>query len=257
MGRGEGEDQDRDPGGTRGSRSNSTCSAVGRPRLKRARSRPAWDFPTGCSSNPSGRSRVASVAGLSWPACCSRARRTLILDEPTNHLDADSIAWLRSFLRSHDGGLMVISHDGDLLESVVNKVFHLDATRGQFDVYRLGWKAYLEQLATDERRRRREREQRRAQSRRAEGAGRPDARQGDQGEDGRTTSIVGRRALPTVSRMCAAADRVGEAALPCSRSRAGRPRSPRPGSPSPTDRSRCSRASISRSTAAAVSSSSG
>jgi ATPase subunit of ABC transporter with duplicated ATPase domains len=82
---------------------------------------------------------------------------TLILDEPTNHLDADSIAWLRHFLRSHDGGLMVISHDGDLLDSVVNKVYHLDATRTQLDVYRLGWKAYLDQLATDERRRRRER----------------------------------------------------------------------------------------------------
>jgi len=81
----------------------------------------------------------------------------LILDEPTNHLDADSIAWLRHFLRAHDGGLMVISHDGELLDSVVNKVFHLDATRTQLDVYRLGWKAYLEQLAVDERRRRRER----------------------------------------------------------------------------------------------------
>ena len=52
---------------------------------------------------------------------------------------------------------MVISHDGELLDSVVNKVFHLDATRTQLDVYRLGWKAYLEQLAVDERRRRRER----------------------------------------------------------------------------------------------------
>jgi len=82
---------------------------------------------------------------------------TLILDEPTNHLDADSITWLRHFLRAHDGGLMVISHDADLLDAVVNKVFHLDATRMQLDVYRLGWKAYLDQLATDERRRRRER----------------------------------------------------------------------------------------------------
>src|SRR5881227_3935518 len=34
---------------------------------------------------------------------------TLLLDEPTNHLDADSIAWLREFLRSHHGGLVVIS----------------------------------------------------------------------------------------------------------------------------------------------------
>ncbi|HKH88886.1 MAG TPA: ABC-F family ATP-binding cassette domain-containing protein, partial [Acidimicrobiales bacterium] len=83
---------------------------------------------------------------------------TLVLDEPTNHLDADSIVWLKGFLKAHDGGLIVISHDAGLLEAVVNKVFHLDATRCELDVYRLGWKAYLEQLATDERRRRRERQ---------------------------------------------------------------------------------------------------
>jgi len=82
---------------------------------------------------------------------------TLILDEPTNHLDADSITWLRGFLKAHDGGVMVISHDGDLLEAVVNRVFHLDATRSSLDLYKLGWRAYLEQLSTDERRRRRER----------------------------------------------------------------------------------------------------
>jgi ATPase subunit of ABC transporter with duplicated ATPase domains len=83
---------------------------------------------------------------------------TLVLDEPTNHLDADSIVWLRSFLKGHDGGLVVISHDAELLEAVVNKVFHLDATRCELDVYKVGWKAYLEQVAADERRRRRERQ---------------------------------------------------------------------------------------------------
>jgi ATPase subunit of ABC transporter with duplicated ATPase domains len=82
---------------------------------------------------------------------------TLLLDEPTNHLDADSIVWLRDFLRSHKGGLVVISHDVALLETSVNRVFHLDANRQQLDVYNLGWKAYLEQRETDERRRRRER----------------------------------------------------------------------------------------------------
>jgi ATPase subunit of ABC transporter with duplicated ATPase domains len=82
---------------------------------------------------------------------------TLLLDEPTNHLDADSIVWLREFLRSYSGGVVVISHDVALLEHTVNKVFHLDANRCELDVYNLGWKAYLEQRETDERRRRRER----------------------------------------------------------------------------------------------------
>ena len=82
---------------------------------------------------------------------------TLLLDEPTNHLDADSIVWLREFLKAHSGGLIVISHDNDLLETTVNKVLHLDANRGQIDVYNMGWKAYLTQRETDERRRKRER----------------------------------------------------------------------------------------------------
>jgi ATPase subunit of ABC transporter with duplicated ATPase domains len=82
---------------------------------------------------------------------------TLLLDEPTNHLDADSILWLRDFLRAHKGGLVVISHDVGLLEHTVNKVFHLDANRMTLDQYNVGWKAYLEQRELDERRRRRER----------------------------------------------------------------------------------------------------
>ncbi|HEX6514529.1 MAG TPA: ABC-F family ATP-binding cassette domain-containing protein [Nocardioidaceae bacterium] len=82
---------------------------------------------------------------------------TLLLDEPTNHLDADSIVWLREFLRSHKGGLVVISHDVALLDACVNKVLHLDANRAEVDVYNMGWQAYLAQRETDERRRKRER----------------------------------------------------------------------------------------------------
>jgi ATPase subunit of ABC transporter with duplicated ATPase domains len=82
---------------------------------------------------------------------------TLLLDEPTNHLDADSIGWLRDFLRSHTGGLVVISHDVGLLEATVTKVFHLDANRAVLDIYNVGWRAYLQQRETDERRRHRER----------------------------------------------------------------------------------------------------
>lgn len=82
---------------------------------------------------------------------------TLLLDEPTNHLDADSIVWLREFLSKYSGGLIVISHDVHLVESVVNKVFYLDANRCVLDVYNMGWKAYLTQREADERRRKRER----------------------------------------------------------------------------------------------------
>ena len=86
-----------------------------------------------------------------------RSATVLLLDEPTNHLDADSIAWLRTFLQRHEGGLVLISHDVELLAAVVNKVWFLDATRGEIDVYNMGWQRYLDARATDEKRRRRER----------------------------------------------------------------------------------------------------
>jgi len=83
---------------------------------------------------------------------------TLLLDEPTNHLDADSVAWLREYLRTFTGGFIVISHDVSLLRTAVNKVFHLDANRAELDQYSLGWDAYLKQREEDERRRHRERD---------------------------------------------------------------------------------------------------
>ncbi|MFG1795134.1 ABC-F family ATP-binding cassette domain-containing protein [Nocardia sp. NPDC049149] len=86
-----------------------------------------------------------------------RSDTVLLLDEPTNHLDADSITWLRGFLQNHNGGLIVISHDVELLADVVNKVWFLDAVRGEADVYNMTWQKYLDARATDEQRRRRER----------------------------------------------------------------------------------------------------
>ena len=83
---------------------------------------------------------------------------TLLLDEPTNHLDADSIIWLRDYLKTYKGGLIVISHDVELLDQVVNKVFHLDANRAAIDQYNLGWKPYLQAREQDEKRRKRERQ---------------------------------------------------------------------------------------------------
>ena len=82
---------------------------------------------------------------------------TMLLDEPTNHLDADSVVWLRDFLKSYSGGVMMISHDTMLIEDVVTKVFHLDANRAVLDIYSMGWKLYLAQREADEKRRKRER----------------------------------------------------------------------------------------------------
>ncbi len=82
---------------------------------------------------------------------------TMLLDEPTNHLDADSVVWLRDYLKSFQGGLIVISHDIGLVEETVNRVFYLDANRTVIDVYNMNWKNYLRQRAADEERRKKER----------------------------------------------------------------------------------------------------
>ena len=81
----------------------------------------------------------------------------MLLDEPTNHLDADRVVWLRTFLKNYQGGLIVISHDVDLVQETVNKVFYLDANRQVIDIYNMGWKQYLRQREADEERRKRER----------------------------------------------------------------------------------------------------
>ena len=82
---------------------------------------------------------------------------TMILDEPTNHLDADSVVWLREFLKNYKGGVIVISHDVELVTETVNRVFYLDANREVLDVYNMGWKHYLRQREADEERRKKDR----------------------------------------------------------------------------------------------------
>ncbi|TML31127.1 MAG: ABC-F family ATP-binding cassette domain-containing protein, partial [Actinobacteria bacterium] len=104
-----------------------------------------------------GQRRRIELARILFRDAAETGGGTLLLDEPTNHLDADSITWLRGFLAGHKGGLIVISHDVNLLDAVVNKVWYLDANRAVVDGYNVGWKLYLQQRETDERRRHRER----------------------------------------------------------------------------------------------------
>ncbi|GAA0804187.1 ABC-F family ATP-binding cassette domain-containing protein [Spirilliplanes yamanashiensis] len=104
-----------------------------------------------------GQRRRIELARILFRDAGEEGHGILLLDEPTNHLDADSIAWLRTYMAAHKGGLVVISHDVELLDAVVNKVWYLDANRSVVDIYNVGWKTYLAQRETDERRRKRER----------------------------------------------------------------------------------------------------
>ncbi|ATM99215.1 ABC transporter ATP-binding protein [Proteus vulgaris] len=50
----------------------------------------------------------------------------LLLDEPTNHLDLDAVIWLEKWLKSYTGTLILISHDRDFLDPIVNKILHIE-----------------------------------------------------------------------------------------------------------------------------------
>jgi ATP-binding cassette subfamily F protein 3 len=64
----------------------------------------------------------------------------LLLDEPTNHLDLDAIIWLEEWLKSYPGTLMLISHDRDFLDAVVDHIAHVDQRK--ITLYRGGYSAF-------------------------------------------------------------------------------------------------------------------
>jgi ATP-binding cassette subfamily F protein 3 len=64
----------------------------------------------------------------------------LLLDEPTNHLDLDAILWLEDWLKSYPGTLLLISHDRDFLDAVVDHVAHVEQKK--ITLYRGGYSAF-------------------------------------------------------------------------------------------------------------------
>ncbi|NEZ03004.1 ATP-binding cassette domain-containing protein [Wenzhouxiangella sp. XN201] len=73
----------------------------------------------------------------------------LLLDEPTNHLDMETVDWLEGWLRRYDGTLVVISHDRDFLDNVIEEIIHIE--QRQLNTYRGGYSDFerqrVEQLA--------------------------------------------------------------------------------------------------------------
>jgi ATP-binding cassette subfamily F protein 3 len=73
----------------------------------------------------------------------------LLLDEPTNHLDLEATLWLQSHLAAYPGTLVVISHDRELLNEVVDRIVHLEACKlnaygGNYDRFEATRRARME-----------------------------------------------------------------------------------------------------------------
>jgi ATP-binding cassette, subfamily F, member 3 len=69
----------------------------------------------------------------------------LLLDEPSNHLDLEATLWLENFLKSYPAMMVVISHERDLLNNVVDHILHLEG--GQVTLYTGGYDSFERQRA--------------------------------------------------------------------------------------------------------------
>jgi len=69
----------------------------------------------------------------------------LLLDEPTNHLDLDAVIWLQDWLLSYQGTLLLISHDREFLDSITNRIAHIE--RQSVTLYSGNYSAFEHQRA--------------------------------------------------------------------------------------------------------------
>jgi ATP-binding cassette subfamily F protein 3 len=73
------------------------------------------------------------------------APELLLLDEPSNHLDLEAVLWLEDFLKSYRATILVVSHERDFLNNVVDHILHLE--RGKLTLYPGGYDAFERQRA--------------------------------------------------------------------------------------------------------------
>jgi ATP-binding cassette subfamily F protein 3 len=71
----------------------------------------------------------------------------LLLDEPTNHLDLDAILWLERWLIDYPGTLLLIAHDREFLDRIVNRVVNIEHAKAR--AYRGNYSAFEEQRAAE------------------------------------------------------------------------------------------------------------
>jgi len=71
----------------------------------------------------------------------------LLLDEPTNHLDLDAILWLETWLREYPGTLLLIAHDREFLDRIVNRIVNIEHARAR--AYRGNYSGFEEQRASE------------------------------------------------------------------------------------------------------------
>ncbi len=101
-------------------------------------------------SNPQIANPVSAFSGgwrmrLNLAQALIRDADLLLLDEPTNHLDLDAVYWLERFLRAYTGTLVLISHDREFLDAVVDQIWHIDNQK--INVYKGNYSQFERQKA--------------------------------------------------------------------------------------------------------------
>src|SRR3546814_6377981 len=67
----------------------------------------------------------------------------LLLDEPSNHLDLEAVMWLEDFLKSYRATILIVSHERDFLNNVVDHILHLQG--GKLTLYPGGYDSFERQ----------------------------------------------------------------------------------------------------------------
>lgn len=70
----------------------------------------------------------------------------LLLDEPTNHLDKDTRDFITDYLRKYKGMVMIISHDIDFLNKIVNKIMYINKNTHKINIYDGNYDVYIKKL---------------------------------------------------------------------------------------------------------------